>query len=173
MKRLFSVFLVIALMVTMAVPCFAASGDNSVPGAYSWRLLTDNENNTYTLTYDSLISGSTCTVYTIYKCTSYGSDSNDYAKLKKTVTASGTVYFYYGENPETLYDTEYSFNALEKTAQDIGTYGETDLSDGFDFTIVYSLTGEHTFVVSCGLKNANQSNGSNKYIKAVYNNVDG
>lgn len=145
MKRLFSVFLVIALMLTMAAPCFAASNldEQAVPYGTSYTSATDRKGNEYRLTCTTTIDGVWVAVYTTYKVTDYG-DTLDipFNEIEKMTTVKADVYFNDGSMP--------SLDVLED--EDIAR-GETGGAyDALAFAnSIQSVNSDHTFDTSIGL----------------------
>lgn len=145
MKRLFSVFLVIALILTMAVPCFAASNldEQAVPYGTSYTSATDTKGNEYRLTCTTTIDGVWVAVYTTYRVTDYG-DTLDipFENIKKTTTVEADVYFNDGARP-----------SLDVLWDDDDAYGETGGAyDALAFAnSIQSVNSDHTFNTSIGL----------------------
>lgn len=134
MRRLISVFLALALMMTLAVPCFAAENGSQV-STYATNTVSDGLGNTYKVNYFSGISGAAVTVYTIYERTTE-SATNTYSDLKYTVVAKGYVLLRWTTNTEeTISDTVTVTGSRTATAQKAQSF----------IGIVASVNGEHTF----------------------------
>lgn len=148
MKKLLSLILVVVMMTTMTVPCFAAEGNGEEIAPYATAMRTnvpDGFGNYYRITGTSTISGYTGIVKTTYYATDLkGGTVQNLSGIKMTVAASAIVYFPGLSEPDPNY--------LKASQWFVGERGNT-VSGAYSYDVlIQSIIATHTFSINDEVK---------------------